>query len=76
MLFHEFDVNNTPTLIVADSKGTIVRRIEPGELGSLRQALPIGTRLVTVRRGHDSRGHLAAGGTRGMGDRDASGARR
>jgi thiol-disulfide isomerase/thioredoxin len=39
MLFHEFGVNNTPTLIVADSKGTVVRRIEPGELGSLRQAL-------------------------------------
>lgn len=39
MLFREFGVNNTPTLIVADSKGTIVRRLEPKELGSLRQAL-------------------------------------
>lgn len=39
MLFREFGVNNTPTLIVADSKGTIVRRLEPKELGSLRQAM-------------------------------------
>ena len=39
MLFRDFGVINTPTLIVADARGKIVRRIEPGELGSLRQLL-------------------------------------
>jgi peroxiredoxin len=38
-LFQEFGVNNTPTVIVVDARGKIVRRVEPGELGTLRQTL-------------------------------------
>jgi peroxiredoxin len=38
-LFREFGVSNTPTIIVADAQGSIVRRVESGEAGTLRQAL-------------------------------------
>jgi peroxiredoxin len=38
-LFREFGVSNTPTIIVADAHGSIVRRVESGDAGTLRQAL-------------------------------------
>jgi len=38
-LFREFRVSNTPTLIIADSQGMIVRRIDPGADESLAKAL-------------------------------------
>ncbi len=38
-LFREFRVTNTPTLIVADSQGKIVRRVDSGAGGTLEQAL-------------------------------------
>jgi hypothetical protein len=38
-LFREFRVTNTPTLIVADSQGRIVRRVDPGTGDALVQAL-------------------------------------
>jgi peroxiredoxin len=38
-LFREFRVANTPTLIIADSQGKIVRRIDPGAEDTLAKAL-------------------------------------
>jgi peroxiredoxin len=38
-LFREFRVANTPTLIIADSQGKIVRRIDPGADDTLATAL-------------------------------------
>jgi len=38
-LFREFRVANTPTLIIADSQGKIVRRIEPGAEDTLAKVL-------------------------------------
>jgi thiol-disulfide isomerase/thioredoxin len=38
-LFREFAVNNTPTLVVADAAGKIVRRIEARDARTLSQAL-------------------------------------
>lgn len=38
-LFREFAVNNTPTVIVADSAGRIVRRVEAGDTSTMGQAL-------------------------------------
>lgn len=38
-LFREFRVANTPTLLVADAHGKIVRRIDSGSVDSLAQVL-------------------------------------
>jgi peroxiredoxin len=38
-LFREFRVTNTPTIIIADARGKIVRRVDPRQAGELRQAL-------------------------------------
>jgi peroxiredoxin len=38
-LFREFGVNNTPVMIVADAKGTIIRRIETDQSQTLPQVL-------------------------------------
>ena len=38
-LFREFGVTNTPTMIVADAKGKIVRSLEAGQTNTLPQAL-------------------------------------
>lgn len=38
-LFRQFGVSNTPTMIVVDTNGKIVRRLESAETGSLPQAL-------------------------------------
>jgi peroxiredoxin len=38
-LLREFGVNNTPTIIVVDAQGKIVRRVEPGEAATLPQVL-------------------------------------
>jgi peroxiredoxin len=39
ILFREFAVSNTPTIIIADATGTIRRRIEPADAHALRQLL-------------------------------------
>jgi len=39
MLFREFGVNNTPTMIVADAKGNIIQRIETDKSQTLPQVL-------------------------------------
>jgi peroxiredoxin len=38
-LFREFRVNDVPTVIVADSHGRIVQRVEPGDAQGLKKAL-------------------------------------
>jgi hypothetical protein len=38
-LFREFRVNQTPTILVADADGKIVRRLESAETGTVEQAL-------------------------------------
>jgi peroxiredoxin len=38
-LLREFGVNNTPTIIVLDAQGKIIRRVEPGEAATLPQVL-------------------------------------
>ncbi len=38
-LLREFGVNNTPTVIVVDAAGRIIRRVEPGEAATLPQVL-------------------------------------
>ena len=38
-LFREFGVGNTPTVVIADAKGTVVRRVEADEIRSLAAIL-------------------------------------
>jgi peroxiredoxin len=38
-LFRRFGVSNTPTIILVGADGRIVRRVDPEQLGSLRQAV-------------------------------------
>ena len=38
-LFREFQVNDVPTVIVADGHGKIVQRVEPGDAQGLKKAL-------------------------------------
>jgi peroxiredoxin len=38
-LLREFGVNNTPTIIVVDAQGKIIRRVEPGEAATLSAVL-------------------------------------
>jgi peroxiredoxin len=46
-LLREFGVNNTPTIIVVDAQGKIIRRIEPGEAATLPQVLQALDRATT-----------------------------
>jgi peroxiredoxin len=46
-LLREFGVNNTPTIIVVDAQGKIIRRLEPGETANLPQVLQALDRATT-----------------------------
>ena len=46
-LLREFGVNNTPTIIVVDAAGRIIRRVEPGEAATLPQVLQALDRATT-----------------------------
>ena len=46
-LLREFGVNNTPTIIMVDARGRIIRRIEPGEAATLPQVLQALDRATT-----------------------------
>ena len=48
-LFREFRVNDVPTVIVADSHGKIVQRVEPGDAQGLKKALDGLLRLTESR---------------------------
>ena len=46
-LLREFGVNNTPTIIMVDARGRIIRRMEPGEAATLPQVLQALDRATT-----------------------------